>query len=235
MLRWIWIKYSVKANKIAQTRLMAFILTFCGGFIDAYTYMLRGHTLSAGQTGNIIFFATSLANGNLTGMINRGLTIIGFILGLILVTLLKRYAKNAYWRIFEMIPLIVVSIVLGFLPTSIPNYFIVPITAFGMAMQSGAFRKIEGLGYSNVFTSGNLRKTVLSWSSFYINGDESEKQPAQNYTLLVVAFTTGAVISALLQKMFQVRAIWIASCILVIVNLVYGLMIFRSVNDNGQN
>lgn len=220
-----------KANIIAQSRQMALILTFCGGFVDAYTYILRGNTLSAGQTGNIIFFATSLANGNLDGIINRGFTIIGFILGLVIVTLIKSFSKNFYWRVFEMIPLFVISIFVGFLPTSFPNYIIVPLTAFGMAMQSGAFRKIEGLGYSNVFTSGNLRKSILSWSTFYIEGDENERQPAENYTLLVLAFALGAIVSALLQKVFGIKTIWFASFILAITNLIYIIVICKYKKD----
>ncbi|NRO48045.1 hypothetical protein IMAU30132_00397 [Lactobacillus helveticus] len=49
-----------------------------------------GHTLSAGQTGNIIFFSFSLANHNIPGMINRAST---FIVGLLVVGLFHKYVK----------------------------------------------------------------------------------------------------------------------------------------------
>ena len=42
-------------KNIEQAKEMAAALTFCGGFIDAYTFIQRGQTLAAGQTGNIIF------------------------------------------------------------------------------------------------------------------------------------------------------------------------------------
>ncbi|WP_342769189.1 YoaK family protein [Lactobacillus xujianguonis] len=149
-------------NVLAQTRTMAAALTFTGGFIDAYTYIQRGQTLSSGQTGNIIFLSSALAKGNWIGVINRGATILAFILGLIVVTLIQLSSKSKYWRIIEMTPIFLITFLVGFLPTSFPNYIIVPALAFGLSMQSGAFRKIEGQGYSNVFTSGNLRKTALS-------------------------------------------------------------------------
>ncbi len=41
----------------SESRILATSLTFSAGFIDAYTYIQRGHTLSAGQTGNVICFS----------------------------------------------------------------------------------------------------------------------------------------------------------------------------------
>lgn len=49
------LKDILNSNRPAESRQLACALTFCGGFIDAYTYIQRGHTLSAGQTGNVIF------------------------------------------------------------------------------------------------------------------------------------------------------------------------------------
>lgn len=44
----------------SESRILATALTFSAGFIDAYTYIQRGHTLSAGQTGNVIFLRQHL-------------------------------------------------------------------------------------------------------------------------------------------------------------------------------
>lgn len=46
----------IQRPHLYQLRELALAFTFCGGFIDAYTFMERGGTLAAGQTGNIIFF-----------------------------------------------------------------------------------------------------------------------------------------------------------------------------------
>ena len=79
------LKEVLNSNRPAESRQLACALTFCGGFIDAYTYIQRGHTLSAGQTGNVIFFSSALADHNVPGMINRASTFIAFSLGLLLV------------------------------------------------------------------------------------------------------------------------------------------------------
>ncbi|TSO26804.1 YoaK family protein [Lactobacillus sp. LL6] len=217
----------IRSKSIAQTKEIAGALTFCGGFIDAYTYIQRGHTLAAGQTGNIIFFSASLANGNVMGMINRLSTILAFIFGLTIVTYIHSHTQSRYWRIFEMIPIMVVCAVVSFLPKNVPDYYVVPALAVGLSMQTGAFKKIEGLGYSNGFTSGNLKKTVIAWSEYYFDKDVDQKEPARNYTLLVIAFATGAIISAIFQKFIGSYTLLIATALLALVNGLYGYMVYK--------
>lgn len=92
-------------------------------------------------------------------MWNRALNILAFVLGIIAGDLFNpKFSQNI--GVFEMIPLLVVTFIIGFLPSSVPNYLIVPATSFGLAMQEIAFQKVEGLGYGNIFTSGNKKKTV---------------------------------------------------------------------------
>nr|WP_309600684.1 hypothetical protein [Limosilactobacillus fermentum] len=40
-----------------------------------------------------------------------------------------------------------------------------------MAMLNLAFDKIEGLGYNNVFSTGNLKKAVTGWCAYFLEGD----------------------------------------------------------------
>lgn len=47
----------INYQKPAEARLFALLLTFSGGFIDAFTYIKCGRTMAAAQTGNIIFLA----------------------------------------------------------------------------------------------------------------------------------------------------------------------------------
>lgn len=174
--------------KPSESRQLACALTFCGGFIDAYTYIQRGHTLSAGQTGNVIFFSSALADHNIPGMINRASTFIAFSLGLLLVGLFHKYVKSQYWRVFCLFPILVICTVVGFLPKSVPNYYIVPAIAFGLAVQNASFSKIEGMGYNNVFTTGNLKKSVVAWSAFFFGADKSQHTAAVNYMMITISF-----------------------------------------------
>ncbi|NRO71793.1 hypothetical protein IMAU60117_00498 [Lactobacillus helveticus] len=188
-----------------------------------------GHTLSAGQTGNIIFFSSSLANHNIPGMINRASTfIVGllvastFIVGLLVVGLFHKYVKGYYWRVFCLFPILAICLIVVFLPRSVPNYYIVPAIAFGLAIQNASFSKIEGMGYNNAFTTGNLKKSVVAWSAFFFGEDKSQHTAAVNYMLLVISFGIGAIVSAFLQKFLILKTIWIAVILLLaIINMIY--------------
>ena len=222
------LKEVLNSNRPAESRQLACALTFCGGFIDAYTYIQRGHTLSAGQTGNVIFFSSALADHNVPGMINRASTFIAFSLGLLLVGLFHKYVKSHYWRVFCLFPILAICIVVGFLPKSVPNYYIVPAIAFGLAIQNASFSKNEGMGDNNAFTTGNLKKSVVAWSAFFFGEDKSKHTAAVNYMMLTIAFAVGAIISALLQKLLVLRTIWIAVIFLTTINLVYIIALRRN-------
>lgn len=110
----------------------------------------------------------------------------------------------------------------SFLPRSVPNYYIVPAIAFGLAIQNASFRKIEGMGYNNAFTTGNLKKSVVAWSAFFFGEDKSQHTAAVNYMLLVISFGIGAIVSAFLQKFLILKTIWIAVILLLaIINMIY--------------
>ena len=216
----------IKRPHLYQLRELALAFTFCGGFIDAYTFIERGGTLAAGQTGNIIFFGTDIAKHNLPGLATKVATFIGYILGLIIVTIISSKMKSKYKRIYCILPIMFIALVVGFIPNTVPNFFIVPFLAFGIAMQTVAFNKIEGLGYMNTVSTGNLRKAIIMGTRYIINHDTTQLKPVTNYLLLVVGFTFGAITSALLDNFFKVHTIWVAAFLLVIINLHYGLMVY---------
>ena len=43
-------------RKISRQSKRLALFDFCAGYVDAYTFIVRGNTLVAGQTGNVVFF-----------------------------------------------------------------------------------------------------------------------------------------------------------------------------------
>lgn len=132
---------------VEEARLFAILLTFCGGFLDAFTYIQCGHTLAAAQTGNIVFLSAALVNHNVIGIVDRCGAIILYILGIIVAIGFQAHIK--YWRIFCLFPILIIG-------GDVPTYLSVGLVSFGLALLNTAFSKIEGLGYSSVFTTGNI-------------------------------------------------------------------------------
>ncbi|HJA27619.1 MAG TPA: DUF1275 domain-containing protein [Candidatus Limosilactobacillus intestinigallinarum] len=212
----------IDQRHLAEARLFAIALTFCGGFTDAFTYIQCDHTLAAAQTGNIVFLSAALANHNLLGVVDRLASLIAFIIGLAVVSVFHAHIAH-YWRVFCLMPILVIGIIVGGLPASFPTYISVPAISFGLAMQNAAFTKIEGLGYSSVFTSGNIKKSVVAWSEYYFHHDQSQRQPALDYTVIVISFALGAIASAQVQPILHMKTIWLAVLIILIINVTYYL------------
>lgn len=211
----------------SESRLLACALTFSGGFVDCYTFVQRGHTLSAEQTANVIFFGESLVNDNLEGMFTRGSTFFAFSIGLLTVGLFHKYVKSNYWRVFCLFPILVVCLIVGFLPATVPNYLIVPMISFSLALQNASFSKIEGMNYSNAFTTGNLSNSVIAWSAYFFGAEKVKGTAARNYMWLVIAFALGAIVSACLQTILHLRTILLGAVIITIINLTYIWMLNR--------
>lgn len=220
----------IQRPHLYQLRELALAFTFCGGFIDAYTFMERGGTLAAGQTGNIIFFGTDIAKHNLRGLATKVATFFAYILGLIVVTIIASKVKSKYKRIFCILPIMFISIVVGFVPHTVPNFYVVPFLAFGIAMQTVAFNKVEGLGYMNTVSTGNLRKAVVAWTRYFVDHDDSQTKAGTNYLLLVLGFICGATVSAILDNYLGIHTIWVAAILLMIINFFYGMMVYHRDN-----
>ncbi|MGN1280143.1 MAG: YoaK family protein [Limosilactobacillus sp.] len=207
-------------RNLAEARFFAVALTFCGGFADAFTYIQCNHTLAAAQTGNIVFLSAALANHNVLGVVDRLSSLIAYIVGLAIVSAFHAHIAH-YWRVFCLIPILIIGVIVGGLPASFPTYISVPAISFGLAMQNAAFAKVEGLGYSSVFTSGNIKKSVVAWSEYYFHHDLSQRRAAIDYSLIVGSFALGAIASAQLQPFLKMKTIWIAVLVILIVNVTY--------------
>ena len=89
---------------VEEARLFAILLTFCGGFLDAFTYIQCRHILAAAQTGNIVFLSAAL---------------ILYILGIIVAIGFQAHIK--YWRIFCLFPILIIGGFVGAMPEDFPT------------------------------------------------------------------------------------------------------------------
>jgi len=215
-----------KSYKLFQLREIAIGLTFVGGFIDAYTFVQRGRVLAAGQTGNIVFLSVDIAQHNLPGIVTKIMTMVFFCLGIATVEIMKhKKNRSHYWRLTSLVVEMLVCIIVGFLPKTISNLYVVPPLAFVMAMQNVSFSQIEGLGYNNVFSTGNLKKSVISFVEYFYHGRQTDITSAKIYFELVLGFSSGAVVSALLQRWLFIKTIWLVPVLLIIVGGYYTFLL----------
>ena len=209
----------LNTHHVEEARLFAIVMTFCSGFLDAFTYIQCGHTLAAAQTGNIVFLAAALVNHNVIGIIDRCDAIILYVLGIIVAITFQAHIK--YWRIFCLFPILIIGGFVGAMPENFPTYLSVGLVSFGLALLNTAFSKIEGLGYSSVFTTGNIKKSVVFGTEYIYHHRQQDLKIAVNYFIVVLAFTLGAISSAIIQPFFQMKTIWVAVAIILLTDIFY--------------
>lgn len=209
----------LNTHHVEEARLFAIVMTFCGGFLDAFTYIQCGHTLAAAQTGNIVFLAAALVNHNVIGIIDRCDAIILYVLGIIVAITFQAHIK--YWRIFCLFPILIIGGFVGAMPENFPTYLSVGLVSFGLALLNTAFSKIEGLGYSSVFTTGNIKKSVVFGTEYIYHHRQQDLKIAVNYFIVVLAFTLGAISSAIIQPFSRMKTIWVAVAIILLTNIFY--------------
>lgn len=150
-----------------QSKRLALFLTFCAGYVDAYTFIVRGNTLVAGQTGNVVFLSVELIKNNVSDVRDKVLTLLAFMMGVFLLTIYKEKLRIVKKPILSLIPLAILSIIIAFVPQTVDNIYLVPPLAFCMGLVTTAFGEVSGIAYNNAFMTGNIKRTMLAFGDYF--------------------------------------------------------------------
>ena len=184
----------------------ALLLTFAGGFVDAYTFIYRGGVFATMQTGNLIKLFVNLTNG--VFKLIYLLPIIVFLIGCIVAVLLE---KTKYFSQITLIALLVSYVFVGFWPQKEAwDIVCVCILSFTGAMQFEAFRRCLGYRYTSTMCTNNMRLLGKSIANKRV-------REVLVYSTIIATFVVGIVIGVLLGKAMDVCSIWpVASIFLAI-------------------
>ena len=125
-------------------------------------FIVRGNTLVAGQTGNVVFLSVELIQNNVSDVRDKVLTLLAFMMGVFLLTVYKEKLRIVKKPILSLIPLAILSIIIGFVPQTVDNIYLVPPLAFCMGLVTTAFGEVSGIAYNNAFMTGNIKRTMLA-------------------------------------------------------------------------
>ena len=113
--------------------------------------------------------------------------------------------------VLTMIEIIVV-VVVGFIPRSVPDQVCQVIINFICAMQYNTFRQAEGISMATTFCTNHMRMFGANLTRVLRKDvkhpDAREKTFAHG--MMLVAFTVGVLAAALLCQVLSVYAIWVA-------------------------
>ena len=207
-------KNIVKREFHSRSKFFACLLTFCAGFVDAYTFIERGGTLVAGQTGNVVFLSVELIDHETREIEVKLATMLAFMLGIFLMTIFQKHFEKSWWRLSSIAPFILVCKLVVFLQVIVSNLYIVPPLGFCMGLVATAFGEVDGIAYNNSFMTGNIKKTMVAFGTYVRSKQDSYLQEGLFFIALLGSFVTGAIVSTYLIQFWMLQTIWLVALIL---------------------
>lgn len=196
------------------------LLALVGGFLDAYTYICRGHVFANAQTGNMILFGIRLSERDWRGSLYYLVPIFAFVAGTTIAEWIRKKDEKVpmlHWRQVVLAIEIITLVLVGFLPLKTYDTVANVLVSFVCALQVQSFRKMEGKVYATTMCTGNLR----SGTEYLIHSIEEQDNEAFNVSIkyygIIVMFILGAIGGALLTGAMNQQSVWISIIGLVIV------------------
>lgn len=214
-----------------QSKRLALFLTFCAGYVDAYTFIVRGNTLVAGQTGNVVFLSVGLIQHNVSDASAKVMTLLAFMMGVLLLTVYKEKLRIVKKPILSVIPLAVLSLIIGFVPQTVENIYLVPPLAFCMGLVTTAFGEVSGIAYNNAFMTGNIKRTMLAFGDYFRTKHTTFLREGLIFVSLLSSFVFGVVFSAYLTIYYQEKTIL---GVPLMMSIFYFSMLFASWRKKGK-
>ncbi len=214
-----------------QSKRLALFLTFCAGYVDAYTFIVRGNTLVAGQTGNVVFLSVGLIQHNVSDASAKVMTLLAFMMGVLLLTIYKEKLRIVKKPILSVIPFAVLSLIIGFVPQTVENIYLVPPLAFCMGLVTTAFGEVSGIAYNNAFMTGNIKRTMLAFGDYFRTKHTPFLREGLIFVSLLSSFVFGVVFSAYLTIYYQEKTIL---GVPLMMSIFYFSMLFASWRKKGE-
>jgi uncharacterized membrane protein YoaK (UPF0700 family) len=91
----------MEQEQVSDSFALGTILSFAGGFLDAYTYIARGGVFANAQTGNIVLLGLHAAKGNWREAFYYVFPILAFISGIHIAELIRDRLKGRMKGLFH--------------------------------------------------------------------------------------------------------------------------------------
>ncbi len=204
-------------NQMSESIELGIILALSGGFMDAYSYMCRGHVFANAQTGNMLLLGVNLSQGKWIVALHYFFPIASFAIGIVIATLMRHHLKEKkiklHWRQFSVLIEAVVMIFVCFIPQSL-NFMANSLISFACGIQVESFRKIHGNGVATTMCIGNLRSAAQNITDYWHTKDRISLLKGLLYLFIIFFFIIGAVMGNFFVSLIGMYALLICSGLL---------------------
>ena len=183
----------VHEEKLHDNIVIGVCLSLVGGFLDAYSYLLKGKVFANAQTGNLVLLCISAANCELHKSLKYIIPIVTFALGIFISEFLKnvRYIKNYTRMTVVLLFEVVVLAAIGLTGTYFQHDFVNSIISFIAALQVANFDKVDGNPIATTMITGNLKSSMMNLAKYCSIKEIRYLRLFFKYVLIIASFGIG--------------------------------------------
>ena len=207
--------WKIGNNQMSETFRLGAVLALAGGFLDAYTYLVRGKVFANAETGNMVLLGVNLLNGQWEKALGYVAPILAFAIGVVVAEAIKESVqeRSLHWRQISLLAEMVILLVVCFLPQSMNNAANVAV-AFVCAVQVESFRKVHGNAFATTMCTGNLRSGTERLWQFLQSGKRESLTQAGRYYGIIFFFIVGAALGSFTSGILAERAVFVPCLLL---------------------
>jgi len=205
-------------SKVSESVQLGIILALSGGFMDAYTYVCRGHVFANAQTGNILLIGINLSEGAVGAALLYTYPVLAFTLGIIAANIAKHsYGQRGrmHWMQITILMEALILLGVGFMPQSL-NILANCLVSFACGIQVQSFRTMKGNGIATTMCIGNLRTATHYICDYFFEKDAGLARKGLLYYGIIIVFVIGAIIGYKFVKLWAEKAIIVSSILMLV-------------------
>lgn len=207
-----------RKTPVHETIYICTAMALVSGFLEAYTYLLKGGIFANAQTGNFALMGIAIAGGEFGKALTYLIPMCFYVLGIALTVTMPRLLDDKgliNWHTVFVFCEIVMLFIIGFLPDTVPFTISTVAVAFICAMQYNTFKRTNNVAFSSTFCTNNLRQLALHLLDYIRTKDKQSLKNSFTYMLINASFLLGAVIGTLCAKAWAEKSIWFCCVVLI--------------------
>lgn len=201
------------AKQMSESIELGIVLAASGGFMDAYSYIMRDHVFANAQTGNKYRTTSGQFLSDMLTPSNSIFPVCAFAAGIMLADLVRfrmDERKRLHWRQISVLLEAIVLAGVCFIPVSL-NLLANSLTSLACGIQVESFRKIHGNGIATTMCIGNLRSGTQNLCDYMHTKEKKCLSKSILYYGVIVCFIIGAVLGNVCISYMQEKAILVCA------------------------
>ena len=166
-----------RSYRVFEGLRVATLVSYIGGFIDAYTYNTQDGRFASIQTGNLLYLVIHLVEGH--------------------VFFVKKWLINHKWgwHLQAIRLAFLLMTILAIITPYVDSTITIAGLAFFASLQVGIFKRVRGVNYASFMMTGNITNTSLTVARAIDEGDPKVLKQASYTTIIIFTFMVGVAAS----------------------------------------